>query len=288
MKEINRRWFSMKASETEAEISIFDEIGIWGVTVADFKKELDAVKNRASIKLLLNSPGGSVFDGMAIYNLLAPIKDKLEVHVLGLAASIVSVIALAGKSLTMDTGTYFMIHDPWAIAMGTAKDFRSTADLLDQIGGNMADIYTARSSYTKEEIQVLMAEETWMTAQEAVDAGFADSMIEGQAVAALACDLSKFHFQHAPKALIEKVKMKNNPPTTIRELEATLRDAGFSKKEALKIVADVVSDIRAGRPDEEGSGIEPNGIAEPSKIIWVSPEQLRAMQARYRRLALAG
>jgi ATP-dependent Clp endopeptidase proteolytic subunit ClpP len=262
MKEINRRWFSMKASDTEAEISIFDEIGIWGVTVADFKKELDAVKNRASIKLLLNSPGGSVFDGMAIYNLLAPIKDKLEVHVLGLAASIVSVIALAGKSLTMDTGTYFMIHDPWAIAMGTAKDFRSTADLLDQIGGNMADIYTARSSYTKEEIQVLMAEETWMTAQEAVDAGFADTMVEGQAIAALACDLSKFGFQHAPKALIEKVTKKGNPPATLRDFEALLRDAGgFSRSAAAGIAKKGFSAVRAGGSDEEGSG-EPTSAAE--------------------------
>jgi len=276
MKEIIRRWFSMKATDEEAEISIFDEIGGWGVMVSDFKKELDAVKNRASIKLFLNSPGGSVFDGMAIYNLLVPIKDKLDVHVLGLAASIASVIALAGKSLTMESGAYFMIHDPWAIAMGTAKDFRKTADLLDQIGGNMADIYTARSTLTKEEIQALMTEETWMTAQFAVDAGFADSMVEGQAVAALACDVAKFGFQHAPQALIEKVTKKGNPPATLRDFEALLRDAGgFSRSAAAGIAKKGFSAVRPGGLDEEGSG-EPESAAEAPTQDERPPKPLAA------------
>jgi hypothetical protein len=87
-----------------------------------------------------------------------------------------------------------------------------------------------------------------------VEAGFADEVVEAEAIAALG-DISKF--KHAPQALIERAQKNCNPPTTIRELEATLRDAGFSKKEALKIVADVVSDARAGCPDENGSGIEP-------------------------------
>lgn len=199
MKPVNRRWFSMKATETEAEISIFDEIGLWGITVADFKKEFDAVKDKPSITLLLNSPGGSVFDGMAIYNLLSPAKDRITVKVLGLAASIASIIALAGKRVTMAEGTYFMIHDPWAIIAGTAADMVKTAELLNSIGSTMADIYAERSTYTRDEIVKLMAEETWLTAQEAVEAGFADEADESMEVAALACDLSRF--QHPPKAL---------------------------------------------------------------------------------------
>jgi len=287
MKEINRRWFSMKAENDTAEICVFDEIGIWGIGVSDFKKELDAIKGASSIKLLLNSIGGDVFSGMAIYNLLAPLKDKLDVEVLGLAASISSVVALAGKSLKMDTGSYLMIHNPWSYAMGTAKDFRTLADLLDQIGGNMADIYTPRSNHSRGEILALMEAETWMTAAEAVEHGFADEAVETEAIAALACDLSKFKFQHAPQALIEKVTKKGNPPATLRDFEALLRDAGgFSRSAAAGIAKKGFSAVQPGGSDEEGSG-EPAAIAEPPKIIRVSPEQLRAMQARFRRLAIA-
>jgi ATP-dependent protease ClpP protease subunit len=282
MKPVNRRWFSMKASETEAEISIFDEIGLWGITVGDFKKELDAVKDRASIKLLLNSPGGSVFDGMAIYNLLLPLKDRLTVHVLGLAASIASVIALAGKSVTMAGGTYFMIHSPWAMIIGTASEMRKIADLLESIGSNMADIYTARSTYTRDEVLKLMAEETWLTAEEAVDAGFADEADELMEVAALACDLSRF--KHAPKALTDSRKAV--PPATPRDLEALLRDAGYSHKAATGIVAKGFSALSCGMQEESGSGIEPTG-EEAATPKLISPEKLRAIQGRVRRLALA-
>jgi ATP-dependent Clp endopeptidase proteolytic subunit ClpP len=244
----------MKAENDTAEICLFDEIGAWGVSVSDFKKEFDTIKGAKSITLLINSPGGSVFDGMSLFNILAGVKDKLTVKVLGLAASISSIIALAGKRLIMSDGTYFMIHDPWALAVGTGPEMRKTADLLDSIGSRMTDIYTARSSHTRDEIVSLMAVETWLSAAEAVEAGFADEVVEAEAIAALG-DISKF--KHAPQALIERAQKNCNPPTTIRELEATLRDAGFSKKEALKIVADVVSDARAGCPDENGSGIEP-------------------------------
>ncbi len=283
MKPVNRRWFSVKASETEAEISIFDAIGLWGITVSDFKKEFDAVKDRASIRLLINSPGGDVFDGMAIYNLLSPFKDRITVEVLGLAASIASIIALVGKRVVMGQGAYFMIHNPWVLAIGTAADLRKTADLLDSIGSNMADIYTARSTYTHDEVLQLMAEETWLTAQEAVDTGFADEMDESIAVAALACDLSRF--KHAPKALTDSRKAV--PPATPRDLEALLRDAGYSRKDATGLVAKGFSALSCGMQEESGSGIEPTGEeAAPSKLI--SPEKLRALQARFRRLAIAG
>jgi ATP-dependent Clp protease protease subunit len=271
---VNRRWFSMKSdkAKNEAEISIFDEIGIWGVSVSDFKKEFDAIKGAKAITLYINSPGGSVFDGMAIYNILAGVKDKITAKVLGLAASVASIIALAGKRLVMSEGTYLMIHDPWALAVGTGAEMRKTADLLDSIGSGMADIYTARSNHTREEIVSLMAAETWLSAEEAVAAGFADEVVEAEAIAALG-DISKF--KHAPQALIERAQKNCDPPTTIRELEATLRDAGYSKKESLKIVADIVADVRAGRPDEDGSGIEPPApVAEESN--W-SPADARAL-----------
>jgi len=277
---INRRWFSMKADETTAEISIFDEIGAWGVNASDFKKEYDAIKDRKEITLLLNSPGGDVFAGMTIYNILAPQKEKISVKVLGLAASISSVIALAGKSMIMGEGAYFMIHNPWAITMGTAQEIRQTADLLDSIGSGMADIYTARSNSDREEILSLMEEETWMTAEEAREAGFADSIEETAEVAALACDLSKFKFQHAPKALIENAKRKAPPPMTKRDFEKFLRDGGYSNSESRRITAKIFSTSDdAGSSEEMGSGNEPKGenVAAP---IWSAADSRALFEAQ--------
>ncbi len=286
MKEIARRWFSMKTDDTVAEISIFDEIGGWGVSVSDFKKELDAIKNSASITLYLNSPGGDIFAAMAIYNLLSPLKDKITAHVIGWAASAASILALAGKKLLMGEATYLMIHNPWSIAMGTAKDFRKTADLLDQIGGNMADIYTARSNHTKDEILSLMDEETWMTGQEAIDHGFADELVTGEAVAALAGDITKFGFQHAPQAIIENVHKKSNPPATARDLEAILRDAGYSWTIAAGIVSKGFSAVRTGCADGKGSGNEPQGDAESLVQDEPTPKTHRNTKTRIRSVAL--
>ena len=251
MNVINRRWFSMQADANAAEISVFDEVGGWGVTVADFKKELDAVKGAAAITLSINSPGGDVFAGMALYNLLLPLKARLSVRVLGLAASISSIIALAGKSLTMAEGAYFMIHNPWTIAAGTEKDLIKTAGLLGQIGASMADIYAARSGKKKAEILALMEDETWMDAQQAVTAGFANAVEPAAQIAALA-DISKFNFQHAPRAVIDRAARKPNPPATARDFERYLRDGGYSRNVAEAIAAKGFSAVSKG--SEAGSG----------------------------------
>lgn len=272
------------AAANEAEISIFSEIGMWGITVADFKKEFDAVKEAKSIKLLMNSIGGDVFDGMAIFNILLPFKAKLVVQTLGISASIASVIALAGKEHKMNTGAFYMIHSPWTFAGGSAKDLRQTADLLDQISGSMADIYVAKSGLSKEEVLALMEAETWMTAEEAISKGFADEEVEAEAVAASA-DFSRFKFQHAPQALMEKVTKKGNPPATLRDFEALLRDeGGFSRSQAAGIAKNGFSAVLSGEQGEQDSG-ESGEVAAPPKV---SPEKKRAMDGRFRRLALAG
>ena len=133
MKESsNRPWFKMQArGADEAELTIFDEIGGWGQTVDDFKRSVDGVKDKAKIRLLINSPGGVVTDGWAVFNILSRIKDKLTVEVVGLAASMASVIALAGRELVMDRGTYLMIHEPWTFAIGSSEELRKMADVMD-------------------------------------------------------------------------------------------------------------------------------------------------------------
>lgn len=229
------KWYAMDIKADVAELSIFDEIGGCGVLVADFKKDFDAVKNAKSIHLMLNTPGGSVTDGMAIYNILAAVRDKLDVEVIGLAASMGSVVALAGRSLAMDEGTYFMIHRPYAISWGDADQLRHDAGVLDKMQGEMVSIYTAHSTKSEKEIEAMMEAETWLTAEEAKDAGFADTVNESVKAAAL-CDVSRFRFQHVPFG-----QTCNSPANrqvdfktlhTIRDYESFLRDAGATRLEA--------------------------------------------------------
>lgn len=200
-----REWFEIRMQgEDAAEIEIFEEIGGWfgGVSVAAFKERFDEVRGRSRIKLLLNSPGGSVFDGIALYNLLSGVRPKLSVEVLGVAASAASVIALAGHELAMGEGAYFMIHDPWGWAIGDSDEMLRVAERLEKMRDEIASIYAKHSGLEMPEVIEQMAAETWFTAAEAVEAGFADRVIEHEdQVAALAFDLERF--EHPPRPLLE-------------------------------------------------------------------------------------
>lgn len=182
MKE--NRWFQMRANnDASVDIDIFDEIGLWGITAKDFKEELQEKDTGGHIRVSINSPGGDVFDGLAIYSLLAERRDRVSVEVYGLAASIASIIALAGKELIMRAGTFFMIHDPWSLVIGNSDEMRKTADILDKIAAQIFGIYSERTALTDDELKAAMKSETWYTPQEAVDAGFA-SVVQGEKVAA--------------------------------------------------------------------------------------------------------
>lgn len=230
------KWYSMDIKAEVAELSIFDEIGGFGILVADFKKDFDAVRNAKSIHLVLNTPGGAVTDGMAIYNILAGAREKLDVEVMGAAASMGSVIALAGRSLVMDEGTYFMIHNPYTVTWGDADQLRHDAGVLDKMQGEMVSIYAAHSKKSPEEITAMMAAETWLTAKETKDAGFADTVNESVKAVAFCDSFTRFHFQHIPFG-----QTFNSPANrqadfktlqTIRDYESFLRDAGATHQEA--------------------------------------------------------
>lgn len=218
-----------------AEISIFDEIGGFGVTVADFKKDFDNIRNSKTIHLLLNTPGGAVTDGMAIYNILSGVRDKLDVEIIGMAASMGSVVALSGRTLTMDEGTYFMIHNPWTISWGDSDQLRHDAEVLDKMQNEIISIYVAHSTKSAEEIEEMMAAETWLTAEEAKNAGFADTINTSVKAAAL-YNVSKFGFIHAPAPAIRSY-VGFRACKTIRDFESFLRDAGATSSEAKAIAS---------------------------------------------------
>lgn len=174
-----RPWFEFSAAKGDGpvEIRIYDSIGWWGVTAKDFAAELDKVTSD-EIVLRVNSSGGDVFDGFAIYNLLRDHPAKVTTIVDGFAASIASIIALAGDVIEVHEASVVMIHDPWGVGIGNAAELRDLADVLDKtIAGPMAKIYADRMDRTIDETRDLMASETWYTGEEAVESGFASRLI---------------------------------------------------------------------------------------------------------------
>ena len=168
--------------ESEAEISIYDSIGGYDINAKQFAEDLKALEVD-TIHLRINSPGGSVIDGNAIFNALQRHSAKVITHIDGLAASMASVIAMAGDEVRMADNALLMIHNPWTVSMGDADDLRADADLLDKMRDSILASY-GRSQYSAEELADLMDAETWMTAQEALDAGFIDEIETGLRAAA--------------------------------------------------------------------------------------------------------
>lgn len=245
---MKRRWYALEVKNEVAELSIFDEIGGWGVSSAQFKQDFDEVKSAPQIRLLLNSPGGNVFDGMALYNLLSGVRGKLTVEVLGVAASIASVVALAGRELTMGEGSYLMIHNPWALVVGDATEMRKTADVLERMRGELASIYEAHSELSRAELLERMQEETWYTAEEAVEAGFANTVIDHGQIAALAFDLGRYGYHRTPESIRATVEPAERPAVTERFVERALREAGCSRSTAELIASHGVRALRQGEP----------------------------------------
>ncbi|WP_424891797.1 head maturation protease, ClpP-related [Streptomyces sp. XH2] len=169
-------WYRItNLADGAAEVSIYDEIGYWGVTASDFIAELKAIDS-SEITLRLNSPGGEVFDGIAIMNALRAHPARVTTHVDGIAASIASVIAMAGDRIVMQPHSQMMIHDGSGLCIGNAADMREMADLLDKQSDNIAAIYAERAGGTVKQWRTRMLAETWYSADEAVEAGLADEV----------------------------------------------------------------------------------------------------------------
>jgi ATP-dependent protease ClpP protease subunit len=176
----------MAANGETLELTMLDVVGEdwWtggGITSKRVQEKLAANPKAKTIKILLNSPGGDAFEGLAIQALLKRHGARVEVEIVGLAASAASVIAMAGDSIAMHEGSLFMIHEPWTFAVGDAGEMRTTAEFLDKVNSSALDVYERRTGRARSEIAKLVNDETWMTAHEAVQEKFATSVIEGAA-----------------------------------------------------------------------------------------------------------
>lgn len=203
--DVLARWAPQAATTDDpASVSIFEAIGNdpWdgsGWTAKRMAGVLRSIGAR-DVTVSINSPGGDVFEGIAIYNLLREHQAKVTVRVMGLAASAASVIAMAGDEILVGTGAFVMVHDAWGYAIGNRHDLRAAADVLEPIDTALADIYAARTGQTAKKCAALMdangGEGTWLPPATALELGFADALLSdgaGTAQAAVRADVAARH-----------------------------------------------------------------------------------------------
>ncbi len=210
-KKPNKFWeMKMSADKTNsADIFIYGEITQYAwedegeVSSTSFKKELDELGQVTQINLHINSPGGSVFEGVAIHNMLMRHKANVTVYVDGLAASIASVIAMAGNEIRMPVNAMMMVHNPLNIVFGNAIDLRKAADDLDRIGESAVQSYLQKAGdkLDDETLKTLLAAETWLSADQAFQYGLCDVVEDAnQMVASISEDLFE-EYKNVPKKL---------------------------------------------------------------------------------------
>lgn len=237
------------SGERKAEVLVYGSIGDdpWGgesVTAKGFIEDLKALGALDEILVRINSPGGAVTDGVAIYNALRAAKAKVTTQIDAAAYSIASIIAMAGDQIVMASNALMMIHDPWTLAMGNAEDMRRAAEVLDKHAEVLVDTYASRTGLEAGRVRELMKAETWMSADEAVSMGFATSKIEALAVAA-SFDLSRFrNVPGSLKAHNQEIQTMPTPASPSAGADTKAIEA-TAAAEALKAEAARRAEIRA-------------------------------------------
>jgi ATP-dependent protease ClpP protease subunit len=184
MNQPTQKFYAMeKTGDSETTIHLYDEVGAFGAGSKDFLADLAKLDGQ-HIHLRINSPGGSVVEGTAIYNALRRHKGGVTVHIDALAASMASVIAMAGAPVYIADNALMMIHNPWTVSAGDSDQLRREADLLDKLKATLVNAYKRKSGMEEQEIEEMMNNETWLDAVEAVALGFADAIEDGVAAAA--------------------------------------------------------------------------------------------------------
>ncbi|TAA12471.1 Clp protease ClpP [Pseudoxanthomonas winnipegensis] len=220
-------------SQDDRSISVYDVIGYdyWTGEGVTAKRIAGALRQMGPgpVTVNVNSPGGDMFEGLAIYNLLREHDGEVTVKVLGLAASAASIVAMSGDTVQIARAGFLMIHNCWVLAVGNRNDLREVADTLEPFDLAMADIYSARTGQDAKAMAKLMDAETWIGGTQAVEGGFADELL--------------------PSDQIEKSSGKANA-SAVRRIEAALRASGMPKSEAMRLI----SEFKSGVGDPAGSG----------------------------------
>ncbi|MGV7093811.1 head maturation protease, ClpP-related [Siccibacter turicensis] len=244
------RWNGgIKAAYTdENSISVFDVIGAdyWGegVTASRIAGALRSM-NGADVTVNINSPGGDMFEGLAIYNLLREYKGKVTVKVLGLAASAASIIAMAGDDIQIGRGAFLMIHNCWVYAMGNRHDLAQIAADMEPFDKAMGDIYSARTGLGFDEVAAMMDGETYIGGSDAVAKGFADSLLSADEIS----------------------DDEDSPAVALRRLDALLAKADTPRSERRKLLKALSGSKPGAAADHDGTPgatetINPENIAQ--------------------------
>jgi ATP-dependent protease ClpP protease subunit len=270
-----------KTADNESTVTLYDEIGAFGAGSKEFLADLGKLSGQ-HIHLRINSPGGSVVEGTAIYNALRRHEGGLTVHIDAMAASMASVIAMAGEPVYMADNALLMIHNPWTVSMGESKDLRKEADLLDKLKVNLRNAYVRKTGINAEEIGAMMDAETWLDAVEAVALGFADAIEEGVAAAATATpEMLRARFDTFAKA------------STMNPTEVITYSAEVAEEAAEIITATVVSEsapveqpatepapeVVAEAPAAEAPAVEPEVEAPAAPAVEEPQAKLVAADA---------
>ncbi|KVG77216.1 head maturation protease, ClpP-related [Burkholderia ubonensis] len=230
----------------EASISILDVIGqdYWtgeGVTSNRIAGALRAI-GRNPVTVNINSPGGDMFEGVAIYNMLREHAGHVTVKVLGMAASAASIVAMAGDTIQIGLPAFFMVHNGWIVAAGNRNDFRELADWMEPFDAAMADVYSARTGIAVADVRAMMDKETWVGGSAAVDKGFADDLLDSEQIK----------------------KGEKTQAAAVRRLESALRSSGMSRADAMNLI----SQFKSGPSDSVGtSGLSDSAANEIAAML---------------------
>lgn len=245
-KDPSRIRLNADQSADAAELFIYGEIGGWwdGPTTEDIVKEITAL-DASQIVVRINSPGGSVFDGVAIYNALAQHSAEIVVKIEGVAASIASVIAMAGDKIMIGEAANIMIHKPWSFVVGDAAAMRKEAEVLDTLEGGLIDIYAARTGIDTKHLSDWIGQETWFRGAQAVEEGFADEVIPAKTKKSNAARSQIYAmFKNAPADLLADAE-EDEP--TVRSFEQFLRNVVGLKANDAKLVVSASKKFAPGR-----------------------------------------
>lgn len=237
------------AKQSENSISVFDVIGAdWygdGVTASRIAAALRSIGG-ADVTVNINSPGGDMFEGLAIYNLLREYEGKVTVKVLGLAASAASIIAMAGDEVQIGRGAFLMIHNCWVYAMGNRHDLQQIASDMEPFDKAMNDIYGARTGLDTATIDAMMDAETYIGGSDAVDKGFADRLLSADEIA----------------------DDDDSPAAALRKLDAMLAKTDAPRSERRKL-------LKALTGSKPGAAATPEGM--PGATDEINPESIEQL-----------
>ncbi|WP_313287514.1 head maturation protease, ClpP-related [Leclercia sp.] len=238
------------AREGDNSISIFDVIGAdyWGegVTASRIAGALRSLGG-ADVTVNINSPGGDMFEGLAIYNLLREYDGKVTVKVLGLAASAASIIAMAGDDVQIGRGAFLMIHNCWVYAMGNRHDLAQIATDMEPFDKAMSDIYQARSGLDADTVDAMMDGETYIGGSEAVEKGFADSLLSADEIA----------------------DDDDSPAAALRKIDALLAKTSTPRSERRKL-------LKALSGSKPGAAATPEGT--PGATEEINPDNIKQLE----------